>query len=40
MDDVPAMEWIAIRMGFADLAYYLGEGNTTEYVHFILTGED
>jgi len=36
MDDVPAVKWIAMRMGLADLAYYLGEGNT---VHFILTGE-
>jgi hypothetical protein len=26
-------------MGLADLAYYLDKGNTTEYAHFILTGE-
>ncbi len=39
MFDLPAVKWMAIRMGLADLAYYLGEGNTTEYAHFILTGE-
>jgi hypothetical protein len=39
MFDIPAVKWIAIRMGLADLAYYLDKGNTTEYAHFILTGE-
>ena len=39
MFDIPAVKWIAIRLGLAALAHYLGEDNTTEYAHFILTGE-
>ena len=34
-----AVQWIASQMGFSELASYLENGNTTEYAHFILTGE-
>jgi len=34
-----AVRWIASRMGFSELAAYLENDDTGEYVHFILTGE-
>ncbi len=34
-----AVQWIASRMGFSELAAYLENDDTGEYVHFILTGE-
>ncbi len=39
MFNTGAVQWIASRMGLAELADYLEGGNTREYVHFILTGE-
>jgi hypothetical protein len=34
-----AVQWIASHMGFSELAAYLENDDTGEYVHFILTGE-
>ena len=39
MFNTGAVQWIASQMGFSELASYLENGNTTEYAHFILTGE-
>jgi len=39
MFDIPTVKWIAMRMGLADLGHYLSEDHSTEYTHFILTGE-
>jgi hypothetical protein len=39
MFDIPTVKWIAMRMDLADLVHYLSEDHSTEYTHFILTGE-
>lgn len=39
MFNITAVQWIADQMGLSELAAYLSEDNTKEYVHFILTGE-